>query len=311
MMRVFGGIKRFFRSDLLGQPLAAAIVTLLFAPFSIYLGFEINGRLAKPIISIEYVTKFDEKIYVNMSKIRKVANKIMASRLFNKFRMENISNYQLLDIVRLLDGDDDKFNSAISKYRFFLDAEIKKVNIDIGELSNKDFIDKKILINDLIALDETISEGELDKKILQLYNDKIDTIQEVIVTLDDLELLKNKGAIITTKLKVSLLNKGATDGLVRNVGFLTYNKIKFKIRKVPAPKKLDNFSAVPTYIVNESFGKYAENSIGKIQKNTMSEFWFLVEVKSTQNSICNEGGSYELELFDQDKNVIRKQILCN
>lgn len=76
LMRFLNWLRGCFQSEILAQPLAATILALLFAPFSIYLGFEMNARLSKPVLSIEYVSKYDDKAYVNRVELERKINTI-------------------------------------------------------------------------------------------------------------------------------------------------------------------------------------------------------------------------------------------
>jgi len=310
-MKIFNWIKSLFQPEIIGQPLIATIIALIFAPFSIYLGFEVTSRLSKPIISIEYVTKYDQNIYTNTSEIERKINTIINSPLYRKYRMENLNNFRSIDFNFLLKGNDKMgLSHALDKFKKYIHLDILNTKKKLKDLPNKDNIDKKVLLSELLP-NEEIADEDLEERISSFYSKKINGDKTILDKVNELDNFSKKNVISATQLNVSLLNKGSTDGLIRNLGFLTYEKIKFRIKKTPPPSNPEDLLAVPTFVVNKSFGLYAENAIGKIQKNTMSEFWFTVDVKNTQSSICANGGFYLLELFDQDKNIIKKQLSCN
>lgn len=311
-MQYLKWIKGCFQSELLAQPLVATILALVFAPFSIYLGFEINARLSKPVLSIEYVSRYDDKAYVNRAEIERTIDTITNDSLFGIFRNNHINQFQVFDLSSLFRSNDEtKLTASLNKLRLLLSAEINKEKTHINELPKKDAVDKRILISHLSSFDESMEDEEINNKIIALYHQKIKDAENLQSHSDNLEQLMKKSSVTITRINVSLLNKGSTDGLIRNLGYLTYNNIKFRIKKIPPPKSASNLLAVPTYVVNESFGLYFENSIGKIKNNTMSEFWFLVDATNKKVSICDEGGFYLLELLDQDKKTIKKQLPCN
>jgi len=310
-MKLLKWIKSLFKSEILGQPLAATIIALIFAPLSIYLGFEITSRLSRPIISIEYVTRFDQNIYLNASEIERKINKLVNTPIYNKFKMENFNNYRSIDLNFLLNSNDGtRLSHALDKFKNFILLDVINIKKKLKDLPSKDIIDKKVLLSQLL-FDEDIADEDLEKKISYLFTKKLNENKIILDEIDALDNLNKKSIASITLLNISLLNKGSTDGLIRNLGFLMYKKIKFRIKKIPPPSNPEDLLAVPTFVVNKSFGLYNENAIGKIKKNTMSEFWFTVDVKNTQSSICDDGGVYLLELLDQDKNVIKKQLSCN
>ena len=310
-MKIFKIFHKIFQSEVVGQQLVSTILALMLAPFSIYMGFEITNRLSRPIISIEYVTKYDKNIYQNISEIENKLDKLCNSQLFNNFRIENINSYQSVDFSFLLKNNNkSKLEKALSKFREYVRVDIAKTKKDLKELANKDILDKKILISQLL-FDEDVDDGEVEQKIALFYTKKLEEDKILLNTIDELERLLRQNLISITQLNVSLLNKGSTDGLIRNLGFLTYEKMKFKIKKIPPPRTPEDMLAVRTFVTNKSFAFYGENAIGKIPKNTMSEFWFMVDAKNSKSSICNNGGFYLLELFDQDKKIIKKQLPCN
>lgn len=311
-MKILIWIKSLLRSDIVGQPLVATVLALIFAPFSIYMGFEITGRLSRPIISIEYVTKYEEKTFLDALELEQRASKLMESSLFNRFKFEKFSSFLSYDFTFLIKKNDkQKLVSAIFDFRNYIHLEQSRIQKSLKELPNKDIIDKRILASQILSIDEDIVDENLEQRLSFHLSAKLKEMQDLLNQLNGLEQQLHRSSVINIMLNLSILNKGSTDGLVRNIGFLTYNKIKFRIKKIPPPKNESDLLAVPTYVVNKSFGLYSENAIGKIQKNTMSEFWFFVDEKNTKGTICDKGGFYSLELFDQDKRIIRKKFPCN
>jgi len=107
-----------------------------------------------------------------------------------------------------------------------------------------------------------------------------------------------------------VLNKGYSDGLIRNIGAGEYNGQKYEIRRTPFPDASAKMFAVPTYVVNKPFGSFSKDAIGKIEKKTMRELLFSNESKTARSPICSSNGTFRLILYDQDNSTIEKIIKC-
>ena len=114
----------------------------------------------------------------------------------------------------------------------------------------------------------------------------------------------------TAYINLNVLNNGATDGLVRNRGELIYDNISYPIERSEDPSSDGNTMAVPTYVVNKSFSNIQSNSVGKIEKNSMVELWYMLPTGQNNKDVCNKGGEFKIVLFDQNKSIVDNRFNC-
>jgi hypothetical protein len=118
------------------------------------------------------------------------------------------------------------------------------------------------------------------------------------------------------RLRLTLLNRGATDGLVRHHGEITYRGNVYPISRTAPPSADLKAMAVPVFQTNVSGDDYAAGSVGKIEQDSMAEFWFAFTPaaageQSSAEAVCRSGEIVEIVLFDQNRNEVRGGLECN
>ncbi len=89
------------------------------------------------------------------------------------------------------------------------------------------------------------------------------------------------------KLKLSVLNRGSTDGLIRHVGELRVSSgnLTVKIRRSSPPAKPGGDAlfamAVTVAVKNPDLEPERAPSVGQVAKKSMSEFWMEVDEAAT------------------------------
>jgi hypothetical protein len=95
---------------------------------------------------------------------------------------------------------------------------------------------------------------------------------------------KSEGAG-SIQLKLSILNRGNTDGLIRSVGEVSFpkEKVAFPIKRTAQKKSSPSgmmAMAVPVTVVNPVDDAQRSGAVGKVEKNSMVEFWFALDQDS-------------------------------
>jgi hypothetical protein len=116
----------------------------------------------------------------------------------------------------------------------------------------------------------------------------------------------------SVQLKLSILNRGNTDGLVRSVGEISFPRqeitfpIKRTVQKKLPPSEMMAMT-VPVTVVNPADDAQRTGAVGKVEKNSMVEFWFVLNQDSLSpenltaaNTLFSETPTspYEIALFD-------------
>jgi hypothetical protein len=100
-------------------------------------------------------------------------------------------------------------------------------------------------------------------------------------------------------LKISVLNRGATAGLIRNVGDLSSNGHSWQLSRCNAPKPAVDLSdlqmAVPVAVTNPSSDNERTSAVGKVEAHSMNELWFDVTAAANGDSVANLVSSYRAD----------------
>jgi len=291
-----------------------ALVALTLSPLAIVIGYKINEYLSKPILSIEYV--FVNEIYT-LSNLSVLENYFSKSINYKTYRMRNDS-YRFLDLRNMseykesLSSDEleKQIKKEISKYKDYLNQSYEETNNKIKQLNKATA--SELLVLSISNLDdaEEASDSKLIKyKLQQKFNNLLKQISfenESVLKLDSTFI---KQSLESIQLKISVLNKGSTDGLIRNEGYIIIKGKEYLIKRIPPPQP-KNLNAIATYDVNPENEIYYTNAVGRIEKNTMTEFWYTMEneAKSVSNDFLSINNSYQVVLFDQDNEKIKKLV---
>ena len=160
----------------------------------------------------------------------------------------------------------------------------------------------------------------LKKSLKAKIMNEITNIEE---SIDCSKAIKNKltqysnATLEKIRLKISVLNKGNTDALIRSLGEISFfkNKITVPIYQEDPPSK-DNIMAVAVAIVGESPKPVGGISVGKIEQHTLKQFWYCIDYEKANdqskkliNELIKGSMKYRVLLKDQDNNAINSKFL--
>lgn len=315
MIKYTSYIKRILQSETIKQPMVAAIVTIVFTPFSVYLGFHLTSILSRPILSIEYAYVYREKGLCKSPKIIREINNIISHGIYTSYKMQNAMRSGFNDMSSILYSnsniDPDNFTRSLVEFKKYVLSISLSNNEEMASLNQLSKADKTVLAIKYLSSRVNSNEGNIDKELLRYYEDRDKELKDIINRVDDAITHLNKCNESIVYINLSVLNNGATDGLVRNRGELKYHNNTYLIERSKEPSNVGSTTAVPTYVVNKSFNRIESGSVGKIEKNSMVELWY--KLVSSQNfiEVCNAGGEFEIILFDQNKSIVDKKIKCS
>ncbi len=316
--KIIKSSSKLIQSNKFRESFIAAAVVLCLSPFSIYLGFRLNTFLSKPMLSIEYVSRY-EKEYFNFDKLTLLLRMVINNGIYQEYRSKTWSSANSFDLRMVKNipslaqpGDlAKKIKGEIEHYEGYLDSAVKEVEVEIKKLPNISKIDMRILAHQFLDSSSTEKEDKLMVKLRAYFNKKkmeINSTKGVIKKIR--ENLSDLGK--TVDVKLTILNKGSTDGLIRNRGTIYDGENKYRIQRIPPPTAHNALNAVPTFQVNAPPGTFSPQSVGQIIKNTMTELWFRVEEQKTGNTggVCSKQDQFTVTLYDQDNKPVEREFSC-
>ena len=314
--------------------IVTSIATIIVSPISITLAFWLNDYLARPILSVEYIQVFPE--YDKFVNPRFELNKI------------TFSDYFQMGLLNSISSSYDKF-MQFGNREYLSDNEIKEL-IHITreiEVDAREKLDLLLYFKDKILQETFDEQAYIDYSTKVKNNNKVQAIGDDIENLDTLaskiridieneakntndflslskNLLKKletdytKG-IKNLKFKLSIQNKGNTDGLIKSVGSISIpdNGISFSIINIPAPKKKSNVMAIAVTIADDEPEAPTSQSVGKVEMRSLKEFWFEIEDNNENNITIKELNlmttnkkpiEISINLFDHNNNSINKNL---
>ncbi|MBL1275236.1 MAG: hypothetical protein COB30_004045 [Ectothiorhodospiraceae bacterium] len=316
--KLIKGLRKLIQSDKFRESLIVTTIALLLSPFSIYFGFQINAYLSKPLLSVEYVSRYEKK-YFNFDKVIPFVKGVTNNDIYQEYRSKmwtsvNYFDLRMIKNIPSLARPSDlanKIKDEIEHYDGYLAGEVEEAEAKIKKLPNISKIDMRILSHQFLDSSSATKDDELRIKLGNYFKKRKAKINSIKGTLKELaKILGNLDKVIDIKL--SILNKGSTDGLIRNRGTIYYGRSKYRIQRISPPSSQNTINAVPTFQVNLPTGTYSPQSVGQIIKNTMTELWFRVEEQKTGNTdgLCSKQGQFTLILYDQDSKSVERKFNC-
>lgn len=316
--------------------IVGAFVALLVSPFTQSLAFLINEHLARPILSIEYVEVVPEEQPVSFPA--KEVQALLTSQGYRSGLMRGVGAEPGLMVFQVpkdtatpteihsLKVATERFVKAIEQrtmdigaFRKTLgpgstEAQVREVAAKYqgSVISMVQMGDVRSLRASLLAAIEaesaTLAETiDLGKAVLTAIGQASDRVPQKI------------------KFKLSVLNRGSTDGLIRHAGELRIPKdnLTVKIRRSLPPTKPNANAlfamAVPVAVMNPAPDTERTTSVGKVEKNSMIEFWMEIDETMTPKNAFSafaelafhdQLGEVTIVLSDhQDKKIERKVVL--
>lgn len=309
--------------------LIATLVAVILSPLSLTISNKLNQHFSRADLSIENVDAIREETMVSIPL--EAFTHLLNSEGFRGRIARSMEN------ARRVAGF-EHIEKGLSEAQF---RSFKKAIIDFQEETKKREARLAALIKDAevasSAVDvQVISAGYLDipvefapktddpKKTLaelspQLTSEHVST-EELLVLIDNFVRLLDaaeKDAMGQLYLKVSILNRGSSDGLVRNQGVIVIASLGLRVpitrtteRKAASP--LENL-AVPVSVVSSSDEGWHSGSVGKVEKNSMSEYWFALDRVDRSPRVimmlrrvlsAKNLGECQLILYDQERHPI-------
>lgn len=307
--------------------LVGALVALVISPFSQTLTFHLNEYLSRPILSIEYI-----EIVQEANRIRtptKEIQQLIQSDGFQALMKEgnyinNLTNYLSSEY---LSSDDDlnALKEAVENYTISSSKCISRLMPLIRALK-KETTDSEIQsiavdYHGQMALYIPISRDPetLRESLLPMIERDVEALQDSVGLVNQLESaieqlsqqLKGDGSL---RIRISVLNRGNTDGLVRNIGEIIFgpNNEKVLLKRSSPPQRENQhslFMAVPVMVTNPKPKVPRKSAVGKVERHSMAEFWFEIDTsESLEKTITvlfeqlrnGTFNNYSVILFDHD-----------
>jgi len=181
-MKSTESVKKLLRSPDFRQPLLATIVALVFAPFSIYLGFFLNSYLSKPLLSIEYVHQEVQYTDSNKNKTRTLNNAITGTTWYQNYLSKAALNLGFEDIRRIAENSSPTSNGrlvpALKTYKVFLNDAKQKMEDQIQSIDKMDDADKFIALSVNENYSFAANEEDIDKVLFAALQKKVAEIVE-------------------------------------------------------------------------------------------------------------------------------------
>ena len=298
-----------------------SLATIVISPISISLAFWLNDILARPILSVEYVQVLPEITTFSVPKDE--LNKILFS---SAFQMNLLNNYfEIPKSFFEFQNKADLSKEDIAKLtKISEDLKSKNVNrLDLLSNYFTEISEKDLTREDLLEVYRRFKQNDvkfnLDDKSLPFLVDQLRTEitseignqNEIIKLTDDLLVKLNIStdqSIDNIKIRLNILNKGSTDGLVRATGKLSIRDtdIIFSIINIPPPKKKNNIMAIRVTIADDEPDIPNSLSVGKIEMHSLNEFWYEINDIETEKTILDKFNNYI-----KDKESINMEILLS
>jgi hypothetical protein len=154
------------------------------------------------------------------------------------------------------------------------------------------------------SLRDSVSEA-LDERIVQ-----IDALTEAASKLND---RLPAGDVSEIQVKLTLLNKGATDGLVRNEGWIIYRDHRYEMERAAPPSTELTGPAVPVFQTNPSDSDFSPQSVGKIETDAMTELWYTFSpegIAVNPAALCGNDELIKVILYDQNNKEVSAELEC-
>lgn len=309
--------------------LVGAVVALLLSPLAQALSFVVNEYLARPILSVEYV-----EVVPNERQIPFPAAAVQALLGSQGYRTALMRNMGTGSELMTFQGNratlnPDEFASLKSSTERFIQGTERR-------------------LADLSSLRESLSARTPDAQVREIAARYQGAFPQLFSVAQDVEAMRSAlppmieaeakalrestdiakelfasfatSSSPTThngKFKVSILNRGSTDGLIRHVGELRVpgSGLSLWIKRAAPPGTAASplSLAVPVAVMNPVLDTDRSTSVGKIDAHSMSEFWFEIDASVTSKEAAESMWRLaydakltkgEIVLFDQRNNRI-------
>jgi len=296
-------------------------LALALAPIVVPWSFERDRAAAKPKISIEYAFLSRQ----SQSIPNDVANQITeASRqsIYRAFVQSRLMSGARADMAAFLVpgsrlGPEMRQQllveaAALREYLDQLQKELGAQKSSLAQLPEEELRSFAFsVLDDPSSLDEA-NPREFLSKALSEKASSVASLRELVAKLEN---------IVTTsvpeiRVRLTLLNRGATDGLVRHHGEIKYRGETYSMTRTAPPSSDLNQLAVPVFQTNAGGDDFSAGSVGKIEQDSMGEFWYAFRPKpeprdADLKTLCRPGERVSVLLYDQNRSAVRGTVECN
>jgi hypothetical protein len=201
--------------------------------------------------------------------------------------------------------------AAFREYLGALQQELSSYQSKLALLPDEELRSFAFLVlDDPTTLDESDPRGFLSRAVSQ----KSTAVMKLEEGAESLQSLVDESTP-EMNVRLTLLNRGASDGLVRHRGKITYRGSTYDMVRTAPPSAEVNSFAVPVFQTNAA-DEYPAGSIGKIEKDSMAEFWYSFHLEGEQydprsSSVCRPGETVDVILLDQNRTEVAATLECN
>lgn len=307
--------------------MVASVITLLLSPFSQTISYYMTEYLSRPIMSVEYVDLVrSAPAFVPPSEAIEDLIRSPAYMSYVSSHLELTYTLSLGLHKRASASEIDTISQTVITLIHRLKKREDRIRLAREQINDRDYAsDPKSVISAYFGgefnpyatsnaptakikeafLTQIGAEDDRDSSLLRLT-------EKLKAALDDIRLPSTG-----LTLKVSVENRGNTDGLVLNKAILSIQSVPVSViplSRVPAPKptRPDDGLAVRTVVTNPP-ETAVQGSVGRVEKHTMTEFWFRcadesrpeyrAAIKALLNAHRSEG--FSVTLFDQEGRPFR------
>lgn len=280
------------------------LVALILSPISQTISFSLNEYLSRPVLSVEYIELIPKEQPIDISTIK--LDELVQSSGYRLLLQNNIGAAS--EITTFLNKESLSSSEELKSFkesigRFIVSAERRKNIIDslknILSSNLNEMQMRTILSNYFGAMAQyyAINKGGSSLRSVLLLNVQSEK-ESLESTLKAASEIKNKLEKVkpllggSLKIKISIFNRGGTDGLIRNIGELKFDNNVFSIpikRTEPdRPSSKSMLESVPVMVTNPTEDSYRSTSVGKVENKSMAEFWYEVDKLKTSEDITNK-----------------------
>ena len=300
-----------------------SIVAIILSPLSFYL----SQFLSRPVLSIEYVETVSAEpvITVSASAIGALVQSPGYMTFISEHPAERATIYpglrgslsveQAKQLVRSLGTLEKDLREKL--------ARIKAIEKDLTRETNPANVKLMIqnytgpLFNSFAVVNDPLTS--MKASFLQQLqadagpaSDLLEKTESILKSVRD-----PTSPAANVQFKVSVLNRGDTDGLIRSVGRfeLLDAKLSTEISRIEQPKPVNSTAsalAVPVAVTNPP-DAIREQSVGRVEKHSMIEAWFAINEKklsaSQSTSLTGllphiQSSRFRITLTDQENSEI-------
>jgi hypothetical protein len=298
-----------------------AVLALVAGPFVLQLTFERERALARPILSLEYAFLMRDREPMPEG-LRNRLLKATETRAYLEFVTSSLAQGSSVDLrtfaeipgSRLSPAMHRKLVDGLATYRQHLEQSLVTIGAGLQQLSGADAGELRRLA--FLNLDTTLtaSDQELRQRLTEKFEQRGEAIRSALRDVEDLQNATSTEAS-NVRMRISILNRGATDGLVRQHGEVQYRGAVYPLKRTAPPSADLTLVAVPVFQTNEATDSISLQSVGKIEKDSMADLWFEFAPKREAgehvSALCRPSEALQVTLYDHDKQAIVGRLECN